>query len=246
LRIKIITMRKYFWLIIALPLLSSCRHFWGKRVRGNGNIKTEERTVSSFKNLDVSSSFNVHLTQGDLKPIKIEGDENLLQYIEVTQEGDKIIIKNRKGFNLEGSNDLNIYVSAPVFNSISLSGAGNIEAENKITGSENLELDLSGAGDIKMEIEVPGFKADISGAGSMFIKGQTKDVDIGVSGVGSAHCYELMAENTKVDVSGVGSAEVYASVKLDAQVNGVGSVNYKGNATNVSQHVSGVGSINKE
>jgi hypothetical protein len=239
-------MRKYFWLIIALPLLSSCRHFWGKRVRGNGNIKTEERTVSSFKNLDVSSSFNVHLTQGDLKPIKIEGDENLLQYIEVTQEGDKIIIKNRKGFNLEGSNDLNIYVSAPVFNSISLSGAGNIEAENKITGSENLELDLSGAGDIKMEIEVPGFKADISGAGSMFIKGQTKDVDIGVSGVGSAHCYELMAENTKVDVSGVGSAEVYASVKLDAQVNGVGSVNYKGNATNVSQHVSGVGSINKE
>ena len=70
-------MRKYYWLIVALPMLSSCRHFWGKRVHGNGNIKTEERTVSSFKNLEVSSSFNVYLTQGDLKPVKIEGDENL-------------------------------------------------------------------------------------------------------------------------------------------------------------------------
>jgi len=80
----------------------------------------------------------------------------------------------------------------------------------------------------------------------MYIKGQTKDVDLGVSGVGSAHCFDLQAENTKVDVSGVGSAEVFASVKLDAQVNGVGSVSYRGNPANVSQHVSGVGSINKE
>lgn len=239
-------MRKYYWLIIALPMLSSCRHFWGKRVHGNGNIRTEERAVSSFKNLEVSSSFDVYITQGDLKPVKIEGDENLLQYIEVAQEGDRIIIKNRPGYNLEGSGDLSVHVTSPVFSSISLSGAGNIKSENKISGSENLELDLSGAGDINMEIDVPKFKAEISGAGSMYIKGQTKDVNLGVSGVGSAHCFDLQAENTKVDVSGVGSAEVFASVKLDAQVNGVGSVNYKGSPANVSQHVSGVGSINKE
>lgn len=245
-QIKTNIMRKYFWLIIALPLLGSCRHFWGKRVHGNGDIKTEERTVSSFKNLEVSSSFNVYITQGDLKPVKIEGDENLMQYIEVLQEGDRLIIRNRTGYDLEGSGDLSVHVSAPVFNSISLSGAGDIKGENKIAGSENLELDLSGAGDINMEIDVPKFKAEISGAGSMYIKGQTKDVDLGVSGVGSAHCFDLQAENTKVDVSGVGSAEVFASVKLDAQVNGVGSVNYKGSPTNVSQHVSGVGSINKE
>jgi len=239
-------MRKYFWAILLLPVLSSCRHFWGKRVHGNGNIKTEERTVSAFKNLEVSSSFNVYISTGDLKPIRVEGDENLLQYIEVEQDGDKVIVKNRDGFNLEGSGDLSVYISSPIYNNISLSGAGNIESKNKITGSEDLELELSGAGDIKMEVDVPKITANISGAGSMYIKGQTKDVDLGVSGVGSAHCFDLMAENCKVDVSGVGSGDVYASVKLDAQVNGVGSVHYKGNPTNVSQHVSGVGSISKE
>jgi len=239
-------MRKYLWLVIALPLFASCRHFWGKRVHGNGNIKTEERTVSAFKNLEVSSSFDVYISHGDLKPVKIEGDENLMQYIEVLQEGDRLVIRNRPGYNLEGSGELRLYVSAPVFNSISLSGAGNIKSENKITGSENLELDLSGAGDINMEIDVPKFKAEISGAGSMYVKGQTKNVELGVSGVGSAHCFDLMAEDTKVDVSGVGSADVYSSIKLDAQVNGVGSVHYKGNPTAVTQHVSGVGSINKE
>jgi hypothetical protein len=239
-------MKKYLWLIIALPVvLGSCHRFWGKRVHGNGNIKTQEQTVSSFKNLEVESNINVFITQGDLKPIKIEGDDNLLPYIEISQEGDRVIIKTRHGYNLEGD-DLTVYVTAPVFNSVSLSGAGNITAENKITSSENLDLDLSGAGDIKMEIDVPKFKAEVSGVGSIYVKGQTKDVEIGVSGAGSAHCFDLMAENTKADVSGVGSADVYASVKLDASVSGVGSVNYKGNATDVSRHVSGIGSVNKE
>ena len=239
-------MRKYYWLLIALPFLASCRHMWGKRIHGNGNIKTEVRKVSAFKNLEVSSSFNVYITKGDVTEVKVQGDENLLEYIEVNQEGDRITVENRNGFNLDGSGDLSVYISSPVYNSISLSGAGNLESKNKITGTEPMELQLSGAGDIKMDIDLPKITANISGAGSMYISGQTKDVDLSISGVGSAHCFNLLAENCKVDVSGVGSGEVYASVKLDAQVNGVGSVKFKGNPANVNQHVSGVGSISKE
>jgi hypothetical protein len=48
-----------------------------------------------------------------------------------------------------------------------------------------------------------------------------------------------------VAISGAGSAEVYASVKLDATVSGAGNVNYKGNASEVNQHVSGAGSVKK-
>jgi len=55
----------------------------------------------------------------------------------------------------------------------------------------------------------------------------------------------MKAENTKVDISGAGSAEVYASVKLDAEVSGAGSIKYKGNAGNVIQQVSGAGSVKK-
>ena len=238
-------MRKYIWLVIALPLLSSCRHFWGKRVRGNGNIKTEERSVSSFKNVEVSGAINVFVSQGDLKPVKIEGDENLLQYIEVSQEGDKIIVRERHGYNLSPTGDMRIYVTSPVYNNIDVSGACNITGENKITNPEDLSLDVSGAGDIKMEVDAPKIKAEVSGSGSINLKGQTKEAELELTGAGRAHCYDLLSENTRVDISGAGSAEVYASVKLDAEVSGAGTVNYKGNATNVSQHVSGAGSVNK-
>jgi hypothetical protein len=244
--LKILIMKKYFFFLIApLFVLSSCREFMGKRVRGNGNIKTEKRDITSFKNLEVHGGIDVIILQGDIKPLEIKGDENLFQYIEVKQEGDNLIIGEKEHFNLDPTDKIELYVTAPNYHSISLSGASNINTENKITGNDPLELDLSGAGNIKIEADVPKVTADISGVGSMYLKGQTKDVSITLTGAGSAHCFDLLSENSTVEVSGVGSAEVYASVKIDAQVSGVGSVKYKGNATDVKQNVSGVGSVSK-
>lgn len=241
-------MRKYFLIALSLAfVVSSCSHHWGRRVRGNGNIKTEDRSVGSFKNVDVSGATNVYVSQGQdgQHSVKIEGDENLLQYIEISQEGDKIIVRDRPGYNLQPSDNMKIYVTSPVFNNIDVSGACDIIGQNKIVNPENLEFHLSGAGDIKMEVDAPGLRAEISGSGSIDLKGQTKDLELTMSGAGNANCYDLMAENTKVDISGVGSAEVFASVKLDAEVSGAGSVSYKGNASNVSQHISGAGSVTK-
>ncbi|HLZ88670.1 MAG TPA: head GIN domain-containing protein [Puia sp.] len=233
-------------LVLALPLLlASCQEFMGKRVHGNGNIRTEDRPVNDFKNVEVGGAAKVMVSQGDHSSVKLEGDENLLQYMEVTQEGDKIYIREKRGFHLLPTHDLRVYVTAPVFNSIDASGACDILGQTKISNPENLEMHVSGAGDIKMEIDAPRVRAEVTGSGSIYLKGQTKDVDLDLTGAGHAHCYELLSENTKVDISGAGSAEVYASVKLDAQVSGAGDVNYKGNATTVNQHVSGAGSVHK-
>lgn len=239
-------MRKYLWIALALPVfLGSCRHFWGKRVRGDGNIKTEDRSVSSFKNVDVSGAAKVFVSQGDQPSVKIEGDENLLQYIEVNQEGDKIVVRERPGFNLQPTSDLKVYVTAPVYNRINASGACDIIGQTKIVNPEDLDLQVSGAGDIQMEIDAPRLSADVSGSGNINLKGQTKDVKLELTGAGHAHCYDLLAENARVDITGAGSAEVYASVKLDADVSGAGNVSYKGNASTVNQNVSGAGSVNK-
>ena len=94
----------------------------GKRIRGNGNIKTEEKTVSSFTEVEADGNVKLMVTQGEMKPIKIEGDENLLRYVEITQEGERIKIQTKDGVNLIPSGDLNIYVSSPNYKSIEVSG----------------------------------------------------------------------------------------------------------------------------
>jgi len=217
----------------------------GKRVHGNGNIKTEDRQVSEFKNVEVGGAAKVLVSQGDHSSLKIETDENLLQYIEVNQTGDKVEIHERHGYNLKPTRDIRVYVTSPSYHSIDASGACDIIGQSKITNPESLEMHVSGAGDIKMEIDAPQLSAEVTGSGSIYLKGQTKDVSLDLTGAGHAYCFDLLAENTKVDISGAGSAEVYASVKLDAQVSGAGNVKYKGNASNVSQNVSGAGSVKK-
>jgi len=239
-------MRKHLPILLALSLVfGSCHNFMGKRIHGDGNIRTESRSVSDFKNVEVSGALNVYVSQGKDRSLKIEGDANLLPYIEVSQDGDQIRVRTRPGFNLQPTQDMKIYVSSPVYSNIDVSGACNIIGQTKLVNSEDLELHVSGAGDIKMEVDAPSLKARVSGSGSIDLKGQTKDVELDLTGAGNAHCYELQAENTKVEISGAGEAEVFASVKLEASVSGAGSVSYKGNAKDVSQHVSGAGSVTK-
>jgi hypothetical protein len=239
-------MKKLLFLLIVVAVTApSCRYMWGKRVKGNGNIKTEEHSVSSFKNVEVSGAIELFVAQGDLKPVKIETDENLLQYIEVIQEGNKIIVQNREGINLRPTNKIKVYVTSPVYNIIDVSGASSINGQNKIVNTENMKMEVSGAGDINMDVNAPAITAEVSGAGSVNLKGETKTFDLILTGAAKGHCFDLLSENTKVDISGAGEASVYASVKLDAEVSGAGSVLYKGTPTSIGQHMSGAGSLKK-
>ncbi|MEO5683859.1 MAG: head GIN domain-containing protein [Chitinophagaceae bacterium] len=231
-------------LMMVAVTMSSCNYMGGKRVKGNGNIKSTEHSVSSFKNVDVSGSIDLYVAQGEVKPVKIETDENLLQYIEVIQEGDRVEIRTRDGFNLNPSGKIKVYVTTTLYNKIEVSGASNINGVGKIVNTEKMSMDVSGAGDINMELNAPAISAEVSGAGAVNLKGETKTFDLTLTGAGKAHCFELLSENTKVDISGAGDADVYASVKLEAQVSGAGSVAYKGGGTSDS-HVSGAGSVKK-
>ena len=239
-------MRKLLLLAPVITLLfCSCMFTDGKRIKGNGTITKEQRTVTSFKKVEVRGNIDVYLVQGEIKPVEIEGDENLIQYVELEQTGNKLVIKSKQGYNLDPSGDMKIYVTAPEFENIEVSGACNIYSQAKINNDNNLDLSVSGAGDIKMEVDAPKIDITLTGAGKVNLKGETKSFKLDLSGASTAHCYELLSEDTEVDISGAGSAEVYASVKLDAEVSGAGSIKYKGNAKDVKQHVSGAGSVSK-
>jgi hypothetical protein len=239
-------MKKLLFFLLAISLLgTSCADIFGRRVRGNGNIKSEERSVSSFKNVEVSGAIDLYVRQGESAPVKIETDENLMQYIVLTQEGNKIVIHSKEGVNLHPSTKIKVYVTAPLYNEIEVSGASNIIGQNKISNAEDIKMEVSGAGDINMELNAPAVSAAVSGAGTVNLRGETKKFDLELSGASKAHCYELLSENTKVDITGAGDADVYASSKLDAEVSGAGNVSYKGGAATVNQQVSGAGSVKK-
>jgi carbon monoxide dehydrogenase subunit G len=239
-------MRKLFlYLSIVSVVFISCRGgIFGKRVAGDGNVRTETRTAGTFNSVDVSGAMDLYVKQESNRSIKIVADENLLPYIVVDVEGDKLVIKPKNGFNLNPTSSIKVYVSSPVFNRIEASGACDVFTENQINSSETFDLDLSGSSDAKMDIKAPKISAEVSGACSVELRGETKEFNGDGSGSSNFKCFDLKSESTVIGISGAGDAEVFASVKLDVDVTGAGEVKYKGNPS-INQKISGAGSVRK-
>lgn len=235
-------MKKFLPFLLVIVLAASCHNVFGDKIKGNGNIKAESRTAGIFSSVDVNGSLDVYVRQDSACSVKVEADENLMEYIIIKTEGDVLVIEPRDGYNLSGR--IKIYVSSPVFKRFEVSGASLIAAENILTSSEAIAIQVSGASDAKLELRAPKVSIDISGASTAIVKGQTKDLFIEGSGASNAKCFELLSENAEVDVAGASNADVFASVKLNAEASGASDVRYKGNAA-VNQNTSGAGSIKK-
>lgn len=236
--------KSIFLLFITVSIFYSCSYIGGEKIHGNGNIKTENRQENGFEGISVSGAINTYVTQDSIVSVKIEADENLMEYIYTGVRGGILEIKPEKGFNLRPSGKIKVFVSAPFYSTFRISGACDLVGQNKITSNNAITIKLSGAGKTEMEIQSPRIDVDLSGAGLLRLKGQTKEFKVDGSGSSDIKCFELLTESTQIGISGAGDAEVFASVSLDVRVSGAGSVKYRGNPS-IKQKVSGAGSIRK-
>jgi hypothetical protein len=238
-------MKKILFAALSLAIISvSCRYVAGERIRGNGNVQTENRSEGGFKGVESYGSFDLFVSTAPSHSIRIEAEENILPYIETYVDGDILKIDTKDGYWLKPRRSIKVYVSAPEYRRIKSHGSGDIVGENKIIGADKLELGVTGSADIKMEVDAPEVTASITGSGNVNLSGKTKTFSTSVSGSGDVHAYDLLSEDTKVRVTGSGDADVFASVSLDVSVAGSGDVRYKGNAK-VSSNISGSGGVKK-
>jgi len=235
-----------FFLSLAVLMsfcLSSC-FLTDERVEGNGNIKTENRTVGSFSSIDVGGNINVYITQGAAAPVRIETDENLLPLVEITTKGNRLVVRPRDDYNLDPSREIDVYVSSDHFSYIGVSGASHVYGQSKITSSEKMKVEATGASGVEIDLNAPVIETHISGASSAQLRGETKDLVLEGSGASSLKCFDLKAENVEVKISGASEAQTFASVKLDARASGASHVKYKGSPT-VNSNTSGASGVSK-
>lgn len=210
--------RNYLLILLMLVSLAGCR-FYGEK--GNGNIEEEVRELDQFSKIDISGAFEVEIVVGDENKIEIQADENLLRYIRTKVRGNRLVIGNKK--NLAPSEEIILKITTETLEGIETSGANTIYANM---------------------IDTDRFVLDFSGAGSVYLEGDCSTLYVDMSGAGSLNAKKLIADDVKVSISGASSAKVFASESIEADVSGVGSIDYYGDPEDVRTDVSGVGAIN--
>ena len=236
-------MRQLAITLIAITyFLSSCDMILGKRVKGNGNIITQERTIRSAFKIKLAGSYDVELTKSASPSLKINTDDNLMSHIIIENEGDWLVIKAREHEHLIPTDKIKIYISTTDLEAVVLAGSGNIIGRDKFSTNNKLELKIAGSGNMELLVNSPKVKADIAGSGNMTIAGETRDQEISIAGHGDYIGENLKTENTTVRIAGSGNVKVFADNALDIHIAGSGSVFYKGNPK-ISQHIAGSGEI---
>ncbi len=227
-------------LFTVILFLSACRNF--KTEKGNGDIITKNFDISNFTELDINGFYEVFLTQGLSEKITIETDENLFEFIAVSNDGETLVLDTQDGIRLQSDHGIKVYITYSALSDISMSGAGVIKTESLLSADE-LKIKMSGAGVIDLKLKAKELEIILSGAGSIKLSGNVENQDLKVSGAGSIDAYNLTSENCIVGLSGVGSAKIFVSENLDASVSGIGGIKFKGNPNHVVKNVSGIGKI---
>ncbi|PNQ72317.1 DUF2807 domain-containing protein [Hanstruepera neustonica] len=241
-------MKKHFLLLAALLLSVTVNYAqsW-KKISGNGNVTTINRTVGDYDAISCAGSFDYVLVSGTEGQLKIEGEENLLEYVITEVKNGKLIVKTEKGINLKTSMGKTILVTIPFkdINEVSLAGSGDLWTKDVITAT-NLDVSLAGSGDMKLDIKATSVESSLAGSGDIELKGSTTNLEVNIAGSGDYSGFGLNADNTEVSISGSGDAEVVSNLSLKARVAGSGDISYKGNPDKEDTKVSGSGSISSK
>lgn len=194
----------------------------GPSVRGSGVSATESRSVAHFEAIEAAGSGKLRLRIGDTDSLKVTADDNILPYLK-TEVRNGVLVLSTEG-NLAPRSGVTFEVTAKSVTRIENAGTVSIEASGFNGGD---------------------FTLGASGVGSATLAGRVDTLKLDLSGVGSVNAEALAADRVIAAMSGVGSGTVRAEKSIKADVSGVGSLTWKGGATEVSTHVSGVGRVSK-
>ncbi len=213
-----------------------------RAIRGSGNVSIEQRPVSGFNAVDLASLGNLVIEMGDQEALRIEAEDNLLEYIETEVRGDTLEIGIRQGVNLNPSEPIRYYLTVKTLGSILVSGLGDVDAPE--LQAERLSVNISGGGNVDIDsLTANQLSVGISGLGNLTIfGGQVGDQDIHISGGGYYKADEMQSAKAQVDISGMGSTTIRVSESLDANISGGGSVLYYGSPS-VDESISGLGKV---
>jgi len=195
---------------------------------------TETRSLKDFSGVSFSGAYEVTLKNSSETKIEITGSDDVPSSDIITEiKGNMLDVRFKDGHKSRNIRKTpQIVLHYKNLDCIENSGAVNIKNEG-VLKSNSLKIDISGAGNMKLNLETEKLKVDMSGAAKLSLEGSAANQDYDLSGACNIHAYDLVGQNVKLDISGAGNAKVHAKKSLEADVSGVGNVRYRGNPSQV-------------
>ena len=220
--------KKYLTLALLIAglatFLTACNiNFGGGSIRGTGDMVSRSIDVGDFSAIDISGNYIVTYRHGSQTALTIVMQENLFDHLDVNTRSNTLVIGSRRSFDTTTANRPRIYVYAPNLTGADFSGAVNATDWDTIEG-QRFSLDISGAGNISIGLDVERLDIDASGAASITLWGTASTINIDASGALTISAGDLEIEGGSVDISGAGTVTLSTLENVNVTASGVARV----------------------
>lgn len=234
--------------LLLISITSAQAQWWNssKKITGNKEVVSQSRSVPGYDRINVTGMMDVQLVAGKEGKIDLEGESNLLEYIETEVSGGTLKISVERGVNLQPSRNYPIKIVVPFedLDAVTLTGSGHIRG-NDVIKARDFKVSVTGSGNMNLNLDVEELKGTVTGSGDVKLKGNARHLDCTVTGSGDFLAYDLRTQTTNATVTGSGDIEVSVENDLQARVSGSGDIRYKGNPEKQNFKTSGSGTVAK-
>lgn len=211
---------------------------------GSGNLETEVYAFADFTEVEISSAFEFEIQQSSSYSMNVTADDNIMEYVQVSQDGQTLKIGLRTGTWL-GPVTLRASVTMPQLSDLSVSGASRGTVSD-FSSTEDVDITVSGASRVTGDITAGNVEFDISGASTIQLEGSANDMVADVSGASRLNLDDFTVNNADVNFSGASSGTINLDGRLDADLSGASRLWYIGEPTMGTIDTSGASTVSQK
>jgi hypothetical protein len=209
----------------------------------------EVRKVGSFTSIQAEGGIDIYVTQGKETGVAVSASSDDYREAIVAEVRGNTLYVSFKYKNLWGNRMANpkakAYVSVIKLESINLSGACDIHIAG-VLKSDDLKVVLSGASNLKGEVQLNNTQILLTGASDCKLTGKAERIKVQASGASSFKGYDMDAGDADINASGASDVQMSISNSLTVEASGASSVHYKGEPRLKGIRVSGASSFSRK
>ncbi len=200
----------------------------------------------SFNSIKISSGIDVYLAKGDKEALAVSAkNDNNINGIktEILNGVMHIFYAGPRG-EYAGNQQLKVYVAYLNLEQLQVSGASNVIIAG-IMELPLLNIQMSGASDIKGQLNIKELTVKLSGASDAKFSGTVQNLTIENSGASDFKSFDLVAKNCYIKSSGASDVSLTVTGEVSVTASGASSFRYKGKPQITFQQASGASNITK-
>lgn len=201
-------------------------------LKGSGHSINEWREVSGITSVSLGTIGELTISLGSQESLRVEGEDNILPYIETKVVDGELRIDNKPRSNMSPTMPVRYDLTVRELDSIHVGSVGSVAfLPTETFHAQRFSIEAASVGSVSLTwLRADSLDVQISSVGSVEImNGQVTHQKITLSSTGSYKAGNLSSKSAIVEVTSVGSATVWVDETLDATLSSIGSLQYYGN-----------------